>query len=321
MTPPVLEAVRLTHRYGRHTALADCELSLPPGRIVGLVGPNGAGKSTLLNLACGLARPTSGTIRVLGAVPAADPAHLARVGFVAQDTPVYRELSVAEHLHLGERLNPRWDGDLARRRVDRAGLDPRQRAGRLSGGQRAQLALALAAGKRPELLILDEPAAALDPVARATFLEHLVESVEELGATALLSSHALADVEQVCDHLVVLADGQVQLAGDTAELLARHRRILLPVPALAQLPDGVRVIHSDADEAIVRADPSLLVDGPWQPVAADLPEVVLAYLTAAASDDGTAAGSAYGRATTAAAITTTATGATARTTTSKGATR
>ena len=218
---PVLETVKLTKRYGRRrTALTDCDLSVPAGRVIGLVGPNGAGKTTLLQLACGLITPTSGSISVLGETPATSAEHLAKVGFVAQDTPVYAELSVADHMKMGARLNPRWDAALAKRRLERIDLDPRQKAGRLSGGQRAQLALTLAAAKRPELLIFDEPAAALDPLARQAFLGHLMESVTELGASAVLSSHALPDVERVCDYVIVLAGSRVQAAGDVTELLA-----------------------------------------------------------------------------------------------------
>ncbi|MBT2454190.1 ABC transporter ATP-binding protein [Streptomyces sp. ISL-86] len=162
---PVLETVKLGKRYGRHHTITDCDLHVPPGRVIGLVGPNGAGKSTLLQLACGLITPSSGTIRVLGDTPAAGPAHLAKVGFVAQDTPVYADLSVSDHLRMGARLNPGWDQALARRRLARIDLDPRQKAGRLSGGQRAQLALTIAAAKRPELLIRPrrDPGSAASP--------------------------------------------------------------------------------------------------------------------------------------------------------------
>ncbi|GAA1383263.1 ABC transporter ATP-binding protein [Kitasatospora putterlickiae] len=282
---PVLQAVRLGKRYGRHRALADCDLDIPQGRVIGLVGPNGAGKSTLLNLSCGLIKPTEGVIRVLGAEPAANPAHLARVGFVAQDTPVYGDLSVADHLRLGARLNPGWDGALARRRIARIGLDPKRRAGRLSGGQRAQLALTVAAAKRPDLLILDEPAAALDPLARSGFLDDLLEAVTELGASALLSSHALPDVARVCDHLVVLADHRVQLAGDVVDLLAGHVRITGARSDVERLPAGVepiRVEHSPGGStAVVRAERGPLPAGPWRVDAVDLEELVLSYLTRA----------------------------------------
>ncbi|MFF2956310.1 ABC transporter ATP-binding protein [Kitasatospora sp. NPDC057965] len=293
---PVLETVRLGKRYGRHHALVDVDLNVPSGRVTGLVGPNGAGKSTLLQLACGLTAPSSGTIRVLGAPPAAGPAHLARVGFVAQDAPVYADLSVADHLRLGARLNPGWDEALARRRLARSDLDPRHRAGRLSGGQRAQLALTVAAAKRPELLIFDEPAAALDPLARHAFLDHLLESVGELGAAAVLSSHALPDVARVCDHLIVLADGRVQLAGDVADLLAGHvlvtgrRRDLAGLPAGAEVITPVEPARDDTAgapvaapvTAVVRADRSLLAGGPWAVRDVGLEELVLAHLGRAA---------------------------------------
>ncbi|QMU67056.1 ABC transporter ATP-binding protein [Streptacidiphilus sp. P02-A3a] len=282
---PVLEAVHLGKRYGRHQALSDCELAVPQGRVIGLVGPNGAGKSTLLTMACGLTRPSSGTIRVLGAEPAASAAHVARVGFVAQDTPVYADLSVADHLRLGARLNPSWDAALAQRRIARLGLAPGQKAGRLSGGQRAQLALTVAAAKRPELLILDEPAAALDPLARSGFLDNLMEFVGELGASVILSSHALADVERVCDYLIVLADSRVQLAGDVAELLANHCRITGDRHQLASLPAGltaIRVEHGAREStAVVRTDQGRPPVGRWHTQPLDLEELVLAYLTRA----------------------------------------
>ncbi|MFJ5922516.1 ABC transporter ATP-binding protein [Kitasatospora sp. NPDC092948] len=283
----VLEATGLTKRYGRRTALADVELSIPAGRVVGLVGPNGAGKSTLLQLACGLIAPTSGRIRVHGAEPGTRPDHLARVGYVAQDTPVYPDLTVAEHLRFAARLNPRWDRALAERRLNRAELDPRQKAGRLSGGQRAQLALTLAAAKRPELLILDEPAAALDPLARHAFLDHLMESVSELGATAVLSSHALPDVARVCDHLVLLARGRVHLHGDIGPLLARHARLTGRAADLDALPSDVTVLdRTEAADgratALIRTERPLSADGPFTVTAPDLEELVLAQLSLAA---------------------------------------
>jgi ABC-2 type transport system ATP-binding protein len=266
-TTPVIETKGLGKRYGRTTALADCTLRVPPGRIVGLVGPNGAGKSTLLGLTCGMVAPTAGSIAVLGNRPGGGAAQLARVGFLAQDAPVYRGLSVADHLRLGARLNPRWDRPLAERRVKRLGLDPAQKAGRLSGGQRAQLALTIAAAKRAELLILDEPVAALDPLARRAFLHDLLDFVAELGVSVVLSSHLLGDLEQVCDHLIVLVAGRVQLAGDVADLLAVHHRVAGALP-----PSGER-IHED----VVRSDAA--VPGA-QPV--DLEELGMAYMTRAA---------------------------------------
>ncbi|MER7283638.1 ABC transporter ATP-binding protein [Dactylosporangium sp. NPDC000244] len=270
----VIQTQELSKRYGRRTALADCTLAVPAGRIVGLVGPNGAGKSTLLALTCGLISPSEGRITVLGSPPAADAAQLARVGFVAQDAPVYAGLSVADHLRLGARLNPGWDDGLARRRVERLGLDPAQKAGRLSGGQRAQLALTLAAAKRGELLILDEPVASLDPIARRAFLYDLLDFVGELGVTVVLSSHLLGDLTQVCDHLIVLARGRVQVAGDVADLLAVHHRI---DGGTGALPPGSRVVHTD------RGGPAVVYSP--EPIAGaertDLEDVGMAYMMAA----------------------------------------
>jgi ABC-2 type transport system ATP-binding protein len=285
MPTDVLQAKGLTKRYGRRAALDAVDLTVPAGRVIGLVGPNGAGKSTLLNLTCGLIAPTSGTLRVLGSPPAANAAHLARVGFVAQDTPVYAGLTVAEHLRLGKRLNPGWDADLANRRIAQIGLKADQKAGRLSGGQRAQLALTVAAAKRPDLLILDEPAAALDPLARNGFIQNLVEFVGELGASAILSSHLLEDVARACDHLVVLSDARVQLAGDVRDLLAGHHRLVAPVNALHRLPTGVEVIHVEQTTSLARVlvrATDRLPGTPWTVERVDLEELVLGYLTRAA---------------------------------------
>jgi ABC-2 type transport system ATP-binding protein len=275
---PIIETEGLGKRYRRTTALTDCTLRVPAGRIVGLVGPNGAGKSTLLGLTCGVTAPTTGSIAVLGNRPAAGAAQLARVGFVAQDAPVYSTLSVADHLRLGARLNSRWDMSLAQRRIQRLGLDPAQKAGRLSGGQRAQLALTVAAAKRAELLILDEPVASLDPLARSAFLRDLLDFVAELGVSVVLSSHLLGDLERVCDHLIVLAASRVQLAGDVADLLAVHYRVS---GSGAGLPAGAEVIHADhtAREATVIVRSTNPIPGADH---ADLEDVGLAYMTRAA---------------------------------------
>ena len=225
-----ISAQGLGKSYGRNWALSDCTLDVPAGRVVGLVGPNGAGKTTLLNLAVGMLTPTSGTIEVLGGHPAAGPAQLAKVGYVAQDPPTYAGLSVGDHLRLGARLNPGWDDALARHRIERLGLDLTQRAGKLSGGQRAQLALTLGVAKRPELLILDEPVASLDPLARREFLQDLMEAVAEHDLSVVLSSHLVSDLERVCDHLIVLVASRVQLAGDIDTLLATHHRLTGAAP-------------------------------------------------------------------------------------------
>src|ERR1700727_2768108 len=217
-----IEARGLGKQYGRRWALSDCTLSVPAGHVVGLVGPNGAGKTTLLNLATGMLEPTTGTIEVLGGRPASSPQQLARVGYVAQDTPTYVGLSVADHLSFGAHMNPGWDAPLAQSRIERLGLDPKQKAGRLSGGQRAQLALTLAIAKRPELLILDEPVAALDPLARRGFMDDLTGVARDTGMSVVLSSHLVSDLDRVCDWLIVLTGGRVRTAGPLPGLLAAH---------------------------------------------------------------------------------------------------
>lgn len=285
----VLHAEGLTKRYGRRNALDDCNLNIPRGRVIGLVGPNGAGKSTLLQLACGLITPTAGTLQVLGSSPAANAAHLAKVGFVAQDTPVYANLTVGDHMKMGARLNPTWDQGLAERRIAQVGLNHSQRAGRLSGGQRAQLALTLAAAKRPELLIFDEPAAALDPLARNGFLQNLMEFVTELNASAILSSHLLGDVERACDYLIVLCSARVQVAGDVSDLLSTHYRLIVPRGELDQVPAGVEVIQAEQTDrltsAVVRGDGSRL-NSSWKVEPIKLEELVLGYMTRAMGVSG-----------------------------------
>jgi len=280
----VLAARALTKRYGRRPALEDCALDIPPGHVVGLVGPNGAGKTTLLHLAVGLLRPSAGSIEVLGRPPAADAGQLAKVGFVAQDTPTYRTLTVADHLRLGRHMNPTWDDQLARRRIEELDLDPGQRAGTLSGGQRAQLALTLAVAKRPELLVLDEPVASLDPLARRDFLRGLMEVVAEHEVSVVLSSHLVGDLERVCDYLVVLVGSRLQLAGEVDQLLAAHRRLTGPRRDPRTLPASFDVIeesHTDRQSTmLVRTDEEVLDPG----VAVDevgLEDLVLAYMSRA----------------------------------------
>ena len=281
----IIEAEGLGKRYRRQWALTDCTLSIPAGHVVGLVGLNGAGKTTLLNLATGMVAPTTGTIEVLGEGPAAGAAHLARVGYLAQDAPVYPGLSVAEHLKLGARLNPGWDDALARRRIGQLELDARRKAGKLSGGQRAQLALTLALGKRPELLILDEPVASLDPLARREFLQDLMGTVADQQLSVVLSSHLISDLERVCDYLIVLADSRVRVAGPVDELLAAHRLLSGPRRDEDSLPSGLQVIsgsHTDRQSTLlVRADGPVL-DPAWTVSEVGLEDLVLAYMKQAA---------------------------------------
>lgn len=284
----VLVAQGLGKRYRRRWALSDCTLSVPAGRIVGLVGPNGAGKTTLMRLAVGLLAPSAGTVEVLGGRPAQSPAQLGRVGFVAQDTPTYAHLSVADHLRLGGWLNARWDRDVAERRIGRVGLDPSQRAGRLSGGQRAQLALALAVAKRPELLVLDEPVASLDPLARREFMQGISDVAAEHGVSVVLSSHLVADLERVCDYVIVLVASRVRVAGTIEDVLATHHR--LTGPRHQHIADGevIEARHTGGHSTLlVRSDgaardPRMTRYPQWTVEPVSLEDIVLAYLGTAA---------------------------------------
>jgi ABC-2 type transport system ATP-binding protein len=281
----VLEARELGMRYRRRWALARCTLSIPAGSIAGLVGPNGAGKTTLLHLAAGLLQPSAGAIEVLGGVPGSGPGQLARVGFMAQDSPTYPGWSVADHLRFGAKANRRWDARFAAERVAELGLDPGRRAGRLSGGQRAQLALTLALAKRPELLILDEPVARLDPLARRQFLQDLIAAVTVRHLSVVLSSHLVADLERTCDYLIVLAGGRVQLHGGIADLLASHGLLTSTGREPAPVPAGCQVIKQSLAgrqaTLLVRA-PGLVHDPAWTGARASLEDLVLAYMSQAA---------------------------------------
>ncbi|RKN43131.1 ABC transporter ATP-binding protein [Streptomyces hoynatensis] len=268
MSPtPLLRARDLGRKFRRRWALSGCHLDVPAGRITGLVGPNGAGKTTLLSLAAGLLTPTSGTIEVCGGRPGSRPAD---VGFVAQNTPVYGRLTVAEHLELGARLNAGWDMALATERIARLGLRPGQRAGSLSGGGRAQLALTLALAKRPRVLILDEPVASLDPLARHDFLRELKDATERWDLSVLHSSHLVSDVELLCDYLIVLVASRVRVAGDVRELLATHHLVESPAPA------GAHVVSAGPGTTLVRAD----APPPGTVGTVGLEQLVLAYLEA-----------------------------------------
>jgi ABC-type multidrug transport system ATPase subunit len=279
----VLEADQLGKRYGSNWALRDCSLHLPAGRIAALVGPNGAGKSTLLHMAVGLLRPDAGAVRVFGESPYNNTKSLADIGFVAQDTPLYRDFTAAELVTMGAKLNRRWDAALARNRLAQLGIPPNQQVGKLSGGQRAQVALALALAKRPRLLLLDEPVASLDPLARREFLEDLMAAVAEQGLSVILSSHLVADVERVCDHLVVLVDSRVRVNGDIDELVASHHRLTGSRRDPATLPADQLVVsasHTDRQTTLLVRTEGQILDPGWSVSALSLEDLVLAYMRA-----------------------------------------
>ena len=234
----VVEANGLGRRYGRTWALRECTLEIPAGRVAALVGPNGAGKSTLLNLTVGLTGPSAGAVTVLGGRAAGSPAALDGIAFVAQDTPLYKTLSVADMIYLTRSLNRRFDQRYAQARLDELAIPLKRKAGKLSGGQQAQLALTLALARRQWLLVLDEPVAALDPVARHDFMATVLASAAADGVSVLLSSHVLTELERVADYLILLARGQVRLAGEVDDLLAAHGRSSLEELALAYLRES-----------------------------------------------------------------------------------
>jgi ABC-2 type transport system ATP-binding protein len=277
----LIETDGLGKRYGRKWAIRECTMTIPDGKVVGLVGPNGAGKTTLLHLAVGLLAPNEGSITVLGGRPEA-AAQLDKVGFVAQDTPIYAGLSVAKHLRMGAYLNGHWDNDLAVNRIAQLDLDPRQKAGSLSGGQRAQLALTLAIARRPELLLLDEPVSSLDPLARREFLQGLMEIVAKDGVSVMLSSHLIADLERVCDYLVIMMASRVLLIGEVTELVGTHWRLSGPRRDPESLPSDQEVIeesHTDKQSTfLVRAEGPIL-DPNWNVKTVTLEDLVLAYLS------------------------------------------
>jgi ABC-2 type transport system ATP-binding protein len=277
-----IETVRAGHRYGHQLwGLRECTLTLPTGSITAVVGANGAGKTTLLNMLVGLLPASEGQLRVVGDQPSSKPTFLARIGFLAQDCPLYKEFSVADMLHFGRTMNPNWDDDLARARLASADVPLNRRAGRLSGGQRAQVALALAVAKRPQVLLLDEPLAALDPLARREFLKNLLDSAVASNMTVMLSSHLLGDLARVCDHLVVISDGEVRLAGDLDQLLGEHHWLSGAPEQTSRLPSGMEVVaeyrHERHTRLLIRTSQRLLNPAlTMEPV--DLEELVLAYL-------------------------------------------
>jgi ABC-2 type transport system ATP-binding protein len=279
---PVIQTDGLTKQYRRVTALNDCTITVPEGRISALIGPNGAGKTTLLRLLTGLARPTAGKMAVLGGTPRQAPAFLADIGFLAQEIPLYRRFSAETHIAIGAHLNGRWDAESVRDRLRSLNIPLDRPAGSLSGGQRAQLALALTLAKRPRLLLLDEPLAALDPLARRNFMALLAEAVAAGGLTVVLSSHLLADLERVVDHLILLAASQVQLCGDIDDLLAEHQVLVGPrksTTAIERTHTVVQAVRTARQITLLVRGRARVPDPEWESAEVGLEEMVLAYMS------------------------------------------
>jgi ABC-2 type transport system ATP-binding protein len=281
MNMNIIEASGLGKRYGSTWALRECTLAIPAGHVAALVGPNGAGKTTLLNLAVGLAAPSAGAVTVLGGRPAGSPAALDGIAFVAQDTPLYKNLPAADMMHLTRNLNRRFDQAYAEARLAELGIPLKRKAGKLSGGQQAQLALTLALARRPRLLVLDEPVAMLDPVARHDFMATVLTATADDGVSVLLSSHVLAELERIADYLILLSRGRVQVAGEVDDLLASHRLLTGPA-AEADIYAERPVVHARRAEAqahlLVRATAEDPVPPGWEAHPVGLEELAMAYL-------------------------------------------
>jgi ABC-2 type transport system ATP-binding protein len=278
---PAVETNGLGKKYRRTWALQDCSFSLPQGRVAALVGPNGAGKSTLLRLLAGVSVPTTGALSVLGRSPRIQTVDaLSRTAYLDQDRPLYKDFRVGEMLRFGRKLNPRWDDARARRHLDELRISLSSRIEKLSGGQRAQVAVALCLAKRPELLLLDEPVAALDPLARDELMHILLESVTDDATTVLLSSHAVSDLATVCDYVIILSSSRVRFAGELDDVLASHRLLVGPANTVPTLDYAVvisSVITGRQTTMLVRSD-RLIVDPAWKVIEPTLEEIVLAYL-------------------------------------------
>jgi ABC-2 type transport system ATP-binding protein len=278
----VIQTRGLVKQFRRVTALSDCDVTVPEGCICALIGPNGAGKTTLLRLLSGLARPTAGQMSVLGGAPRQDPAWLAEVGFLAQEIPLYRRFTAEEHISIGAHLNRRgWDAALVRDRLKSLNIPLDRAAGSLSGGQRAQLALTLTLAKKPRLVLLDEPVAALDPLARRHFLATMADAVADGGLTVVLSSHLVADMERVVDHLILLSASHVQLSGDIDALLAEHRVLVGPrrdTAAIARTHTIVQAMHTARQTTLLVRGTAPVIDPAWESSEVGLEEMVLAYM-------------------------------------------
>jgi ABC-2 type transport system ATP-binding protein len=280
-SPAVIQTRGLSKRYRKVVALREATITVPEGRISALIGANGAGKTTLLRLLAGLARPTGGEVAVLGGAPRQDPAFLAEIGYVAQEIPLYRRLSAEDHIGAGAHLNPRWDADSVRQRLRSLNVPLGQPVGTLSGGQRAQVALSLTLAKRPRLLLLDEPVAALDPLARRQFLATLADAVAIGGLTVVLSSHLVADLERVCDHLILLAGSRVQLCGDIDTVLAEHQVLVGPrkdTAAIERAHTLVQATHTARQSTLLIRVGGPVVDPAYEAADVGLEELVLGYL-------------------------------------------
>ena len=276
-----IESFGLSKRYRRAHALRDFSINIPEGRVAGLIGRNGTGKTTLINLCAGLARPTSGELRVLGETPASENVNLlADVALVSQRRPLFGWMTVGDLLQMSGKLNRRWDKALTQRSLEAIGIPSKRKAGQLSDGERAQVCLVLALGKRPRLLMLDEPFANVDPVARKSLMGLLLDRVAEDGTTVLVSSHDIPGLELACDYIAVMADGQLQVAGDLDHVLDDHRLVIGPrvsSEVVTRGADVVELIQAERETtALVRG--IRRPPGRWEEHEVSLDQMVRAYM-------------------------------------------
>ncbi|MFM9442510.1 ABC transporter ATP-binding protein [Streptomyces acidiscabies] len=286
-----LEVSGLGRRYGRRWVLRDATFRLPAGRVCGLFGPNGAGKTTLLEVLAGLRTASAGEVRVFGEPVGGEEARR-RVAFLPQEKPLFARFTVAETLRAGRELNPHWDQAMAEDFVRSGSIALDAKVGRLSGGQRTRVALAVALGKRPDLVLLDEPLVDLDPLMRRRTVTALLGEVAERGITVLLSSHLVAELDTLCDYVLLVADGGLRLAGDVDEIISVHRVLTAPTDQVPAGPDGLPIglehhtvveTHGDQHHTTALVRPGGPVDGLWDAFPPTLEEVVLAYLAQAVS--------------------------------------
>jgi ABC-2 type transport system ATP-binding protein len=282
MEEAAIQTKGLGKRYGSFWALENCTVSVPEGSVSALVGPNGAGKSTLLKLLIGLSSTSSGDSSVLGKTPRQHEDFLEDIGYLAQEIPLYKSLNANDHIAMGKRLNKRWDEAFIRKRLTELSIPLKRPVGKLSGGQRAQVALALALAKKPKLLLLDEPVAALDPLARHDFLSSLSQAVADGGLTVIMSSHLLADLERVSDHVIVLAAGKTQLCDNIEAVLESHKLLVGPRQESAKAETGYSIIHethtAKQSTLLVRLDGKTKLPAHWQQHEPNIEEIILAYM-------------------------------------------
>jgi len=289
MGETAIQTKELGKRYGSFWALENCNINVPEGSVSALVGPNGAGKSTLLKLLTGLSSASNGESEVLGKAPQQHEDFLSDIGYLAQEIPLYKSMCAADHIKMGAHLNKRWDEEFITKRLNDLGIPLERPVGKLSGGMRAQVALALALAKKPKLLLLDEPVAALDPLARHDFLSSLTQAVADGGLTVIMSSHLLADLERVSDHVIVLAAGKTQLCDDIETVLNEHKLLVGTRERAKELSDGVQVIHethtAKQSTLLVRLKKGAKLPAHWQQHEPNIEEIILAYMGQAKEGD------------------------------------